>query len=96
MKKELPDTTTLASFFIRISCKTEIKQSVRCKQQSVSWLAGPLSIFSRAFNVIISTAPISSEAEMKACSIVQHKENGMHVVFCNSLHNFSSVYGLKQ
>jgi len=96
MKKEFPDTTTLQSFFIRISCKTEIRQSVRCKQQSVSWLAGPLSFFSRAFNVIISTALFSSEAEMKACCIVQHKENGMHVVFCNSLHNFFSAHGLKQ
>jgi hypothetical protein len=95
MKKELPDTTTLASFFIRIPCKTEIKQSVRCKQ-CVSWLAGPLSIFFRAFNVIISTALISSEAEMKACCIVQHKENGMHVVFCNSLLDSFSAYGLKQ
>ena len=95
MKKESPDTTTFQSFFMSIPCKTKIKQSVRCKQ-CVSWLAGPLSNFSRAFTVIISTALISSEAEKKACCIVQHKENGRHVVFCNSLHNFFSAYGLKR
>jgi hypothetical protein len=95
MKKELPDTITLQSFFMRIPCKTKIKkQSVRCKQR-VSWLAGPLSNFSRAF-IVISTALISSETEKKACCIVQHKENGMHVAFCHSLHSFFSAYGLKQ
>jgi hypothetical protein len=94
MKKEFPDNTTMFSFFIRISCKTNNNQSVQCKQ-SASWPARPLSNFFRAFIVKLSTDLISSEIKKDACKNVAQMLYIKHVSFDFPLYKLKSGHRLK-
>ena len=93
MKKELFNTTALLSFFIRIPCKTNTIKSVQCKP-CASRPASPINKFSRAYNIVISAAEISSDAKVR--SIGGQMLNIRYAAFCDSLLSLTSAHRLEQ
>jgi hypothetical protein len=94
MKKDLFDTTTLFSFFIRIPCKTNTIKSVQCKP-GASRSAGPHNKISRAYNKkIMSAAYKSSDAKVRSMDGLLL--NITHAVFCDSLLVSASAHRLEQ
>jgi len=90
MKKELPDTTKLFSFFIRIPCKTESLKSVRCKP-TASWSAGPLSNISRAYILTANTAFMSRRTIEKPYYYAVQMLSMQMGIFCFSVYQFFSA-----